>query len=100
MPGLLVKVHLSNEKKMIAICDKDLFGKKIVEGKKQLDLTGGFYNGVEKEEKEILELLHNECHLNIIGEKAIAFCIKNKLIGGKNIIKIGGVPHAEIALAF
>ena len=54
----LVKIHKSY-RDVVAICDKNLFGKKIVEGERQLDLMGEFFNGEVKNEESLREIILN-----------------------------------------
>ena len=42
---MIVKIHNNEGRLILAICDKDILGKKFVEEKKQLDLSSGFYKG-------------------------------------------------------
>jgi hypothetical protein len=53
---ILVKIHKSY-RPIVAVCDSELYGKKILEGEKQLDLTGQFFKGEEKTEEETKEIL-------------------------------------------
>jgi len=46
---MIVKSHSTGDgRKVIAICDDSLLGKKFEEGDKQLDLTSEFYQGQKK----------------------------------------------------
>lgn len=95
---ILVKLHFNHEgQKILALCDADLIGKKFEEGKKQLDLTGDFYRGEEKSEKEIRALLNGVYIINLVGEKSLALMKKLKL-NPETILKIKNIPHAEILL--
>ena len=93
---MIVKVHRTQEgRKIIAICDKELIGKKFTEGNLQIDLSGGFYKGGEIGEEEARELVAGGCIVNIVGKKSVNFGIKIGIIDGKNVIKIKNIPHAQ-----
>jgi uncharacterized protein len=93
---LVVKIHKSYDgKKVLAICDEKLLGKKIEEGNKQLDLTSSFYQGSSMSNEKLEKELFGGYHLNLVGSETIAFFKKKGLIKNENIIVIGGVPHAE-----
>ena len=93
---MIVKLHKTQEgKKIIAICDNELIGKKFEEKNLQLDLSGSFYKGEEKKEDEIKDLLAGNCIVNMVGDKSIKFGIKIGIIDSKNIIKIKNIPHAQ-----
>ena len=98
MAGIVMAVHKSFGKRVVALCDKDILGKKVEEGSLQLDLTGNFYKGIECGEEEILEELSRDCFLNAVGKKTTDFCVKNGIVMKENILKISGIPHAEAML--
>ena len=92
---MIVKKHVTHEgRSVLAICDKEILGKKFEEGELQLDLTSQFYQGEEMSEEEILNILPKINSLNIVGQKSIDFAIKNKLLREENVKKIDNVPYA------
>ena len=96
---MIVKVHKTQGKrKLLAICDNDLIGKKFEEKNLQLDLTVDFYKGEEKSEKELIELIKDSYIVNIVGKKSINLAIKLGIVNKKNIIKIKNIPHAQTIL--
>jgi uncharacterized protein len=98
--SLCIKIHKTIEgRKLVAICDSELLGKKFEEGKLQLDLTSQFYSGEITNQDEILNIISNAQILNIVGEKSIEFCLKNKFIVKENIIYIDNIPHAQAILS-
>jgi len=93
---MLVKIHKTVDGKIVvAVCDTVLFGKKFVEGNRQLDLTNDFYKGDELEEDEIGDLIRNAYSINLVGEQSVALGIKEGVIEEENIIRVQGIPHAE-----
>ena len=96
---MIVKTHIGPEgKKIVAICDSSIIGRKFTEGKVQLDLCSEFYEGEEKTENELDEITKRAYILNIVGTSSISWAIKKNLISEKNIIKIKGIPHAQVVL--
>jgi len=97
---LLAKIHKSfDRKRVVVLCDKDLIGKRFEENGLQLDLASNFYRGEEMEESRILDLLRMPGSLNIVGKKAVDFCIRNGLVDQTHIKKIADVPFAFALLA-
>lgn len=95
---VLAKLHQNPQgQKIIALCDKNLLGKKFEEGNHQLDLTTDFYKGEEKSEQEIKELLKDAYIINLVGQESLNLMKKLKL-NPEKIIRIKNIPHAEIAL--
>ena len=92
---MLVKIHKADGKTIIALCDKELIGKKFEEGNQQLDLTGNFYNGEDKNSIEVGDLIRNADILNIVGEKSIKLALEEGVIEKEHIIQIENIPHAQ-----
>jgi len=94
---VLIKIH-ENYRKVIAVCDSELLGKKFEEGKMQLNVNEFFYNGKEYDEIKALKLLENakqdDAFFNFVGEDSVNLGIKLGIIGNAGIIKVQGVPHA------
>ncbi len=96
---MIVKVHKTQDgRKVIAICDNELIGKKFEEGKLQLDLNSSFYNGDETDEEGVIELIKDSCIVNIVGEKSTNLALKLKIVEKKDIIKIKNIPHTQAIL--
>ncbi|MFC1704779.1 DUF424 domain-containing protein [Nanoarchaeota archaeon] len=96
---MIVKEHKTPEgKKLVAICDSDLLGKKFEQGNLQLDLTSGFYKGKEMGAEEVKEILKDCYIVNVVGDESIAFLVSLGIIDKKHVLKVGGVPHAQAVL--
>ena len=93
---MIAKLHKSHEGRVIlAVCDSDIIGKKFEEGERQMDLGCDFYKGEEMDEKRILNLMKAVHIVNLCGDKSVELGIRAGIIDKDNVIKIGGVPHAE-----
>ena len=94
---LIVKIHNAHHKKLISIVDSDILGKKIEEGKRQIDLTSDFYKGEEMSESQIKELAPTAYIISITGKHSIEFALRENIMDSSSrIITIGGIPHTEI----
>lgn len=91
---MLVKLHVSDGKKIVSIADKKIIGKEFEDGEKYLNVSKVFYDGDEMNEEEIIESLKGASSLNIVGEESIAFALKHKLISKDHVIRVDGVPYA------
>lgn len=79
---------------LVAICDKDLLGKKI--GKEfKVRVEEKFYGGEIIDEKKALKLMEKSTVCNLLGKRIIEFALENKFITEENIMFIGDVPHAQ-----
>lgn len=92
---MIANIHYGSLGRVVTICDKELLGKEFIEGKLKLTITKRFYEGQEKTEKELLSMIQDEDVLNIVGEKSIAFAIKNNFVQKENVKTIQGIPHAQ-----
>lgn len=92
--GILIKIHKSAGKEILAVADKEIIGKKFEEGELCLDVSERFYKGEEKTEEEIIKAMKNSQNTNIVGKKSIALGIKAGIITEDAIITIEGTPHA------
>jgi len=96
---MITKTHKNHENKIVvAVCDSELLGKKYEEDNKQLDLTSDFYQGEEKEDVAIGDLMRNADSVNLVGEKAVKLAIDEEIIDEEHVKKIAGIPYAQIAV--
>ena len=81
---------------IISIIDKNLFGGKIVEGNKILDLTSEFYKGEVKTKEEVLKIILKANHINVVGKEIIKLLKERELVD--QVLTIDGCPYAQILL--
>lgn len=92
---MIVKIHKRDERTIVAVCDSELVGQKYVEGDRQLDLTGDFYKGEERTEKDVGDMIRNADIVNLVGPKAVALGLQEEVITQDHVIVIAGIPHAQ-----
>jgi len=81
---------------MVSVCDEELLGKVLREGEIIFEVNEKFYKGSRMTVEEALVHLRN-CHIaNIVGEKIVEAAIKERIIHPEAVIKIAGIPHAQI----
>ncbi len=81
---------------MVAVCDRNIIGKKFREGELVLKLDESFYKGDEVSEKEVQEALLSATIANITGEKAVACAVGCGCIDPETVIFIESIPHAQM----
>lgn len=93
---------IKSQRYVVAICDKNLLGKKFEEGRLQLDLKESFYKGEEVSKEKALEILvdmaREDATFNIVGKNAINASIESGIISEENIGKIEGIPFALVLI--
>jgi uncharacterized protein len=96
-----IKIHESY-RKVVALCDSELVGKKFEEGNMQLDAKESFYKGEEVDEEKIVGMLKNfsadDSTFNIIGEKSVKAAIDSGIIIEGNVGRVQGIPFALVLL--
>ncbi len=87
---------------VVAVCDKELLGKKFEEGKFQLDIKESFYKGKETPEEDIIKIMKSfsreDATFNIVGKKSVATALKAGIVSEDNVGKIRGIPFVLILL--
>ena len=87
---------------VVAVCDKELIGKKFEEGKFQLDIKENFFKGKESSKEEVLEIMKNmkleDSTFNLVGKKSISVALKAGIISEKGVKKINNIPFALVLM--
>tara|TARA_Y100000031_G_C8074951_1_gene316891 strand:+ start:70 stop:363 length:294 start_codon:yes stop_codon:yes gene_type:complete len=94
----IVKIHIADGKRVIALCDKDVLNKKFEEGEKQLDVTAQFYQGEEKTKEEVIDLFTKPGHVNAIGKESVTLLVEQDLIDSDHVREIAGIPYGIVSL--
>lgn len=87
---------------VVAVCDKELLGKKFEEGKFQLDIKENFFKGREFSEQEVSEIMKEmkmeDSTFNIVGEKSVKTALEGGIITKEGIGNIQGIPFALVLI--
>ena len=94
--GLYYKIHRSKYGIMLAVCDKDICGKRLDDKSKKIEffVNPRFYKEESGTKKDIKGLLDNAADANLVGKEAVSLGIELGVIKEENVTKIAGVPHA------
>jgi len=90
--------QLRSGETMLAICDCNLIGKRVTQGKLVLDICKDFYGGEEVNIDAAVDLLRKATVANFVGTLAVSCGIAAGMIHRDAIIEVGGVPHAQFIL--
>ncbi|MEE8401711.1 MAG: DUF424 family protein [Candidatus Hydrothermarchaeaceae archaeon] len=90
------KVYREGNEILVACCDDDLRGKTFEEGELVLDVKKSFYCGEVVEGSYLCSLLDKATVANMVGTRVIKLAVDAGLIDEKNILKVDGVPHAQM----
>ena len=91
-----VKVYHQGDDLVIGACDEHLPGKKFRDGKLQIDVAKHFYDGERIDKKTLKKFLLDATIANLVGKETVKCAIELGLVDPGCILKIKGVPHAQI----
>ena len=80
----------------MATCDANLLGKVLREGKIVFEIREEFYKGLKVSLEEAIDLVEQSTIVNMVGHRIVRRAVEKGLIHPGAIIKISGVPHAQI----
>ncbi len=96
IPMISMQIYKQGNDVLIGACDESLLGKSFSEGKFHLHVDKKFYGG-EKVSADILKkYLELATIANLVGEKTINCAVAMGLISKECILRIDGVPHAQM----
>ncbi len=93
---MYLKAHSFPGGEIVALCDAELLGRVLSEGKLTLDLQKhrGFYEGKKVGEKEAVSALASAANANIVGKKSLS-AAKKAGLDASAAVRICGVPHLQ-----
>ena len=81
---------------MLAVCDCELLGKTLKEGKIVFRIKNEFYNGRKATVEEAVDLIENSTIVNLVGKCCVEKAIAEGYVHPEAVIEIEGIPHAQI----
>ena len=81
---------------LLAICDVELLGKTLREGKIVFHVKDEFYNGRKASVEEAVGMITNSTIVNLVGKNCVEKAIAKGYVHPEVVLKIEGIPHAQI----
>ena len=81
---------------LLATCDAELLGKVLRDGKIVFEVREEFYKGSRVSAEEAVDLMRQSTVVNMVGKRIVDKALEKGLIHPEAILKISGVPHAQI----
>jgi len=81
---------------LLATCDVELLGRVLREGKIVFEVREEFYKGSRVSVEEAIDLMKQCTVVNMVGKRIVGKALKEGLIHPEAVLKISGVPHAQI----
>ena len=96
--GLEVYVNLKKVggNVLLAICDSEVLGKTLREGKIVFHVKEEFYNGGRVTVEEALDMIANSNIVNMVGKNCVEKAIAKGYVHPQAVLSIEGVLHAQI----
>ncbi|MBC7081745.1 MAG: DUF424 family protein [Thermoplasmatales archaeon] len=98
MNNIFMKIYKMGDDVLIAACDAELLGKILVSDEIEFKVSEGFYKDVLGDEKLFKKNLSLATIGNLIGERCVRCAIEMGLVDPENVIRIGGIPHAQFVI--
>jgi len=92
---LRVKIYNVQMETVGAVCDDELYGRTLREGRMKLDVNE-FYGGDRVEEDSLPKFLKCATNLNMVGERCIDIAVECGCVDRSGVISIDGIPHAMV----
>lgn len=95
---MYLKIHESNGQRIVAVCDKELIGTVLEEGKYLIDLKkySSFYKGNLATQEEVSKALNSFTSANLVGKKAVGVALSKKLVSEDKIVIIKNLPFIQL----
>lgn len=81
---------------LLAVCDCELLGRTLREGKIVFRIKDEFYNGRKGSVDEAIGMIDNSTIVNLVGKCCVEKAIAEGYVHPEAVIEIEGVPHAQI----
>ena len=81
---------------LLAICDCELLGRTLREGKIVFHVRDEFYNGRKASVEEAIGMINNSTIVNLVGKCCVEKAIAKGYVHPEAVLKIEGIPHAQI----
>ena len=91
-----VKLKKNGKNILLAICDANLLGRTLKEGKIVFKITNEFYKGRKISVDQAVTMIENSTNVNLIGNICVEKAIENGFIHPEAVLKIEGISHAQI----
>lgn len=81
---------------LLAICDAEILGKTLQEGKIVFRVKEDFYKGSKVNVEEAVAMIENSTIVNMVGRNVVQKAVEKGYVHPDAVLNIEGVPHAQI----
>ncbi|MEM3444350.1 MAG: DUF424 family protein [Thermoplasmata archaeon] len=98
MSKIYLKVHRRGAEVLVAACDASLVGKNLKDAHFSVYLSPEFYQGELVSDEAFLCYMRTATIANLFGKHTVGLAIKAGFIEKGNVLKIAGIPHAQMVV--
>ena len=91
-----VNVKKIGKNVLLAICDVDILGKTLREGKIVFCVKEDFYRGSRVKVDEAISMIENSTIVNMVGMNVVNKAVERGYVHPEAVLNIEGVPHAQV----
>jgi len=81
---------------LLAICDCEILGRTLRQGKIVFHVKEEFYKGGKVALDEAVNMIQNSTIVNMVGKNCVGKAIEKGYVHPDAVLDIAGVPHAQI----
>ena len=81
---------------IVNVCDTELIGRTLVEGKLKMHISKDFFGGELVGEEEATKIIRESAMISLAGERSVKMALANKLGSPHAVREIEGVPFLMI----
>jgi hypothetical protein len=81
---------------LLAICDAEVLGKTLCEGRIVFRVKEDFYKGARVSVEEAIMMIENSTIVNMVGKNVVGKAIEKGYVHPEAVLSIDGIPHAQI----
>jgi len=95
-PPLSVRSIAWKNSSVVNVCDADLIGRTLIEGRLRMHISSDFFGGALVGEEEALKLIRESSMISLAGERSVRVALSNRLGSPQAVREIEGVPFLMI----
>jgi len=81
---------------IVNVCDSELIGRTLVEGKLKMHISKDFFGGELVGEEEATKIIKESAMISLAGERSVNIALANRLGSARAVREIEGVPFLMI----
>jgi len=91
-----MNVKKSGRNVLLAICDAEILGRTLRDGKIVFCVKEEFYKGARVNVEEAVSMIENSNIVNMVGKNVVKKAIQKGYVHPEAVLNIEGIPHAQI----